>query len=167
MKSSALYSGLLSLLLIVWGYSALAQVPVKNEPRHKVVLENEYVRLIDVHIPPGDTTLYHVHALPSVVVVITKALTGSQVMGENPTSPGESQPGNTWFAAYNEKPITHRVFNAGDTMFHVMDIELVKEKIDTGICKIEKQNGGELLWEEKTVRCYKLIITHGGQYKLP
>ena len=37
-------------------------MPVYEEPRHKIVLLNQYVRLIDVNIPPHDTTLYHRHA---------------------------------------------------------------------------------------------------------
>ena len=38
-----------------------AQIPVSIEPRHHKVFENEYVRVLDVHIVPGDTTLFHKH----------------------------------------------------------------------------------------------------------
>ena len=68
------------LLLLMIGYTNWAQVPVREEPHHKPVLENDYVRLLDVHIKPGDTTLYHIHAAPSVIVHITKSTIGIQVM---------------------------------------------------------------------------------------
>ena len=66
-----------------------AQVPVRNEPHHKVVLENEFVRLIDVHIPSHDTTLTHIHAAPSVIVFLSKTTIGTQIVGVvcNPDRP--------------------------------------------------------------------------------
>ncbi len=45
--------------------AALAEervVPANQEPRHRVKLENEAVRVIDVEIPPGYRTLTHAHA---------------------------------------------------------------------------------------------------------
>jgi hypothetical protein len=32
---------------------------VRNEPRHHNVFENEFARILDVYLAPGDTTLYH------------------------------------------------------------------------------------------------------------
>jgi len=53
-----------------------AQVPVYEEPLHKVVLKNEYIRLIDVHLPPGDTTQFHIHAATSVFIHFTTSMIG-------------------------------------------------------------------------------------------
>jgi hypothetical protein len=39
-------------------------VPVHQEPRHRLVLERDRSRVLDVLIVPGDTTLYHIHAQP-------------------------------------------------------------------------------------------------------
>lgn len=38
-----------------------AQVPVEQEPRHHLEFANESLRVISPQIPPGDTTLEHVH----------------------------------------------------------------------------------------------------------
>ena len=37
-------------------------VPVTQEPRHHVRLENEYLRIIEAIIEPGDQSLFHRHA---------------------------------------------------------------------------------------------------------
>ena len=36
-------------------------VAVRDEPRHRRRFEDDHVRVYDVLIPPGDTTLYHHH----------------------------------------------------------------------------------------------------------
>src|SRR6185312_16162074 len=122
------------LLLLLAGNNISAQVPVREEPHHKVVLENDHVRLLDVHIKPGDTTLYHIHAAPSVMVQITKSIIGIQVMGQTVAPPAHVLPGETKFAAYDKNPVAHRVYNAGKNVFHVMDIELVKQAPSNDSC---------------------------------
>src|ERR1019366_10030778 len=52
------------LALLAGRAGAQSPVPVRDEPLHKVVLENSYLRLIDVRIPPGGQTLYHIHKIP-------------------------------------------------------------------------------------------------------
>src|SRR5882724_11515084 len=37
-------------------------IPVEQEPHHRVLLENQYVRVLDVQIPPQDTLLFHTHS---------------------------------------------------------------------------------------------------------
>ena len=65
MKNESLITACLFFSIFLFAKSVFAQVPVRNEPHHKVVLENDYVRLIEVHIKPHDTTLTHIHAAPS------------------------------------------------------------------------------------------------------
>src|SRR5271156_4085107 len=110
MRNKRLIAGNLFFPVLLISNVVFAQVPVREEPRHKVVLENDYVRLIEVHILPHDTTLTHIHAAPSVIVFLSKSTIGTQVVGGEP-SIGAVQPGQTSYAAYDEKPITHRVWN--------------------------------------------------------
>src|ERR1700761_3462140 len=49
--------------------STTAQIQVSQEPRHHKVLDNEWVRVLDVHVPPHDTTMMHKHSTPSVFLV--------------------------------------------------------------------------------------------------
>src|ERR1700759_3188819 len=115
---------LLAVMCIVAYNELHAQVPVIKEPHHKPVLVNNYVRLLDVHINPGDTTLYHIHAAPSVIVMISNSIIGIQKLGESPLAPGNVTAGTTSFVDYRKNPVTHRVYNSGNNIFHVMDIEL-------------------------------------------
>lgn len=115
---------LLSLIIML---TVTAQLPVKDEPRHHNVFENNYVRILDVHFSPGDTTLYHLHNTPSVFVNFTKTLVGSQLKDQPPGKNDYSVAGSI---NYDEPstPRWHRVWNDDNTWFHVMDIELIAGK---------------------------------------
>ena len=67
-------------LLILYSSILTAQVQVSKEPHHKNVLENKYIRLLDVWIKPGDTTLFHMHSTPSLFLFLTDTYAGSQIM---------------------------------------------------------------------------------------
>jgi len=150
---------LLFLLVIVISITkSTAQVPVMKEPRHKPVLVNNYVRLLDVHINPGDTTLYHIHATPSVIVFISKSTIGAQKMGEAPSAANAVLPAQTSFANYGANPITHRVFNAGENIFHVMDIELVRKEPSADSCAALTNVATTI--NEKLVRVYNFDVSH-------
>jgi len=60
-----------------------AQVQVSKEPLHKKVLENKYIRLLDVWIQPGDTTLFHIHSTSSVFLQFTNTTVGIQIKGKD------------------------------------------------------------------------------------
>ncbi len=117
-----------------------AQVPVREEPRHKNVLENNYIRLLDVHLAPGDTSLYHIHATPSVVVFLSQSVMGvhTDMVGKGLPS-GRVYPAQTLFMNYAAKPVTHRVYNDSTNVFHVMDIELLKQSPSADSCALIKQ----------------------------
>ncbi len=102
-----------------------AQVPVREEPRHHVVFTNEKIRVLNVVLPPGDTTLYHVHSTPSVFISLSAAKTGSQLINEQAIQ-SNSVPGNIGFENLSAPRIrTHRVWNADTSTFHVIDVELL------------------------------------------
>ena len=107
---------------------AVAQVPVSKEPRHHPVFENDKVRILNVLLPPGDTTQYHVHSTPSVFISFTRTLTGSQLKNSQPDY-STSVAGNVWYEDLSEPHIKiHRVWNMDTSAFHVMDIELLKKE---------------------------------------
>ncbi|HOY14192.1 MAG TPA: hypothetical protein PLY70_13680 [Saprospiraceae bacterium] len=104
-----------------------AQVPVKYEPHHHNVFENEYIRLLDVHIGPGDTTQFHEHNTPSVFFTFTTTKTTSQLIGQPPSRVSNNRPGPPSYDSLGT-PRIHRVWNNDSVWFQVMDIELLKEK---------------------------------------
>jgi beta-alanine degradation protein BauB len=48
-------------------------VPVEQEPHHRWIFENQYVRVLDVVLAPGESTLFHTHSHDSVAVRLTDA----------------------------------------------------------------------------------------------
>jgi hypothetical protein len=132
---------------------ALSAVPVSKEPRHHNVFENKWVRVLDVRIPPGDTTLFHKHETPSVFIVLSNTKSGSEVIIE----PKKIQltSGNIWFEGFYEKPRIHRVWNSDTTEFHVMDIELLNRD---NIKMDPPSKDSTLLFDEKPVRGYRINL---------
>lgn len=105
---------------------SFAQVPVREEPRHQVAFQNQYLRLLDVWIPAGDTTFFHVHEIPSLFVVLSKTLTASQIKGEDwVNGTFTSNPGYAWYNDFRKGALIHRVANIDTIPFHVMDIEIL------------------------------------------
>jgi hypothetical protein len=135
-----------------------AQIPVSQEPRHHKILENDHLRLLDVHIPPGDTSMIHIHATPSVFVILNNVKTGSQVISEEDHSKSPIPHfGNIWFEGFYEKPRIHRVWNSDSSEFHVMDVELTNKNYITINGSI-KQAPFTFLFDEKPVRAYRLDL---------
>ena len=113
-------------LLLVYSTIITAQVPVREEPRHHPVLQNKYIRLLDVWLPPGDTTLFHIHETPSLFVILSNTLTASQTKGEA-WSKGQSKAGEIWYRSFSPDTLIHRVCNVDTVVFHVNDIEILSQ----------------------------------------
>lgn len=144
-----------------------AQVPVREEPRHKNVLENDYLRLLDVHLAPGDTSLYHIHATPSVIVFLSKSVIGAQVMSGESQLPARVYPQQALYIDYAAKPVTHRVYNDSTNVFHVMDIELVKSAPSADSCTVLQQKNITTTINEKLVDVYKLQVEPDQSLNIP
>lgn len=115
---------LLSFYILSFNH-VVAQVAVSKEPRHHVVFENDKVRILNVLLPPGDTTQYHVHSLPSVFISLSKTNTSWQRINEQPVA-SISVAGYIWFENLNPPHIKiHRVWNNDTSVYHVMDVELL------------------------------------------
>src|SRR5580704_5622761 len=125
-----------------------AQLPVHQEPRHKVVFENEYIRVLDGHLPAHDTTLAHIHAAQSVVVFLYKPSFGIQLFGEKPVI-SEVNPGDTRYLPYGEKPVNHRVWNESKSVFHFMVVELVRKSQGKDTCTLQTQPEVKLILQQK------------------
>jgi hypothetical protein len=103
---------------------ATTQVQVSEEPYHRPVLQNKYVRLLDVWLPPGDTTMYHIHKTPSLFVYLTTTDNATQMKGEGWVK-NRSAAGYAWFRSFTPDTLVHRVANVDSDTFHVNDIEIL------------------------------------------
>lgn len=115
-------------------------VPLTQEPRHHVVFESPSMRIHDIQVPPGDTTLFHTHDTAILYVPIFRSTTRSQVLGGEwsggaataaaatppPTTPApaEAQRPRPAYSVttYVEKLYTHRLNNFGPTLFRLVGI---------------------------------------------
>ncbi len=108
--------------------SAQAPVPMHQEPRHRLVLTHQQVRVMDVKIRSGDTTLFHVHDVPALFVAVSTAPVDIQPMngawgGTHPAADPGRNPGDVNVdTSYVRQPITHRVTNVGAQLFNLIAI---------------------------------------------
>lgn len=108
------------------------KVPVHQEPHHHLIHDSATVRLLDIQIPPGSTTLFHTHDTAILYVPIARSQTRSQSWGEEwsgggavapAAAAGPERPGRVnSVITYVEKPFTHRVNNVGGSLFRLFGI---------------------------------------------
>jgi hypothetical protein len=98
-------------------------IPVEKEPHHKTVFENETVKILDLRIAAGDSTLLHTHSAASVVVFLTKSALVIQNAGEAAVVT-QVKPGDVVYRAYDVKPLAHRVWTQDSVAFHCLVIEV-------------------------------------------
>src|SRR5438132_11961472 len=123
----------LLILLLVFAAAPLwqsnpPQLPaeISGEPRHHPKFENEFVRVWDVTVPAGDTTLWHIHRNDNVVVTLgDDASLRIETVGG---APAEVQ----WKfgeVRFGKATYVHRAMNIGTTPFHNMTIEILKSPL--------------------------------------
>lgn len=153
-----------NLIILFQGMLLHAQVHVRDEPRHHNVFENEFVRILDVFLAPGDTTQYHLHNTASVFTFLTTTTTGSQLQGQSPSK--STSAANT--AQYDSlvAPRIHRVWNEDNHWFHVMDIELTAGKPRSNPALLQNKSLN-LLFDKSLVNGYRLQLKTNTKFSLP
>jgi hypothetical protein len=115
------------LVVAVWA-TCSAQVPVGKEPHHRVVYEDATLRVLDVNIPPGVTTLDHSHDHDLVTVSIGQADTRIRAPGESWGAVRPRRPlGDTGTVEYAGKRGVHTIQNVGPNPYRLIAVESVKQ----------------------------------------
>jgi hypothetical protein len=96
-----------------------------DEPHHHWLFENQYVRVYDVRIPAGETTLFHLHALDTVAVHLTPGLVSRQNEGGEWTKPGTVEANEVELTHDSKQPRTHRVRNLGNDEIRVLMVQIL------------------------------------------
>jgi hypothetical protein len=109
---------------------AAAQIPVTKEPRHRVAFENADLRILDVNIPPGDTSLEHMHDRDVATVAISDgAETRLQTSGQPWGAVRPKRPmGDVSVTEYAGKPGSHRIENVGKIPYLLFAVENLRAK---------------------------------------
>jgi hypothetical protein len=154
MKKLAIRELLFFVLLFSSGHMR-AQVPVHQEPFHRPVFENGEIRILNVVIPPGDTSLYHLHSTPSFFIFLSSTATSTQLLGKGPVSM-KFKTGSILFEDLGApKTRVHRVWNDDQENLHVMDVELLSN--DTGF-KAPPLSQYKLEVDTPWVRAYRVVL---------
>jgi hypothetical protein len=101
-------------------------IPVEQEPHHHVLFRNQYVCVLDVQIPPGDSLLFHEHSFDNLSIRVSGGLIQTQMQDREWSAASEVKPGAVVFAEAAKKPYVHRVKNTGTSVYHVIDIEFLQ-----------------------------------------
>ena len=163
MKCLCLLSLLLAFALVPGGTrsqsnSPQAPVEIKGESHHHPKFENELMRVWDVTVPAGDTTLWHIHRHDNVVVTLGEARLRIETAG---AAPGES----LWKfgeARFGKATYVHRAMNVGVTPFHNFTIELLKPNAGAPAPSIPKEPIVRTpILENERVRAFEVMLEPG------
>jgi len=154
-------NGLLTASSTVAGLLVLAQpvVPVHEEPHHKTIFENAWVRALDVHFPVGVDSMFHRHALHNVAVRIAGGTIRSDRIGAEGT-PREVRSGSVMFNSASP-PYVHRVVNVGAAAVHIVDLELSGARVAADGSAADVLAGHVVEIENEHVRVSRLRLQPG------
>lgn len=112
------------MLLAAAALSAPQAVEITAEPDHHLALENKYVRVFQVEVPPHAATLQHHHAHDYIFVTLGPSEIENDVEGKAPTK-AKLLDGEARFAPGN---FSHVARNLSDTPFRNVTIELLQDE---------------------------------------
>jgi quercetin dioxygenase-like cupin family protein len=102
-------------------------LPLQEEPHHRWKFENQYVRVFDVVLTPGESTLFHTHSYSKGIdVQLNEATVQDQAPGKEWEPVSKVFPGEVSYGEDAKVPYTHRVSNVGTTAFHLIYVELLQ-----------------------------------------
>ena len=104
--------------------SSTKDVEITAEPDHHLALENEYVRVFKVEVPPHAGTLMHWHRHNYVFVTLGASEVSNEVEGKPPVTLN-LQDGETRFLPGN---FAHTATNLSDQPFRNVTIELLQDE---------------------------------------
>jgi quercetin dioxygenase-like cupin family protein len=121
---------LLSLLLMAAAMSGHAQDVVKVSPEtHRVLLENARVRVLDVHVKPGEKVAMHSH--PAGILYY---LSDAKLKITYPDGTSVERAVKSGTAVWSEA-VTHAAENIGATELHEVQTELKEPTKKSGPAK--------------------------------
>lgn len=100
-------------------------VPITAEPDHKIRFDNGIVRIYEVVLQKGRSTLMHEHRADSFAVFFSSAQVTNEPHGGGKPVVSNGTPGLVVFASTAKGPYSHRITASGETTFHVIAVELL------------------------------------------
>ena len=107
-------------------------VSLRDEPHHRLILQNDFANVYTVAVPPNDTTLMHRHDLPYLGLTFGGANVTNMVQGQKETTLNlrDGQ------VVYSPGGLTHIVRTNSGSAFRNVTVELVKPQgMARNLCK--------------------------------
>jgi hypothetical protein len=142
-------------------------VPMEQAPFHIPVFANDYIILLNVNIPPGRNTGYHIHYADSVSVNLAPASMTNQNYGSSdvstPGTGGEGEPGRATFTnVTRDGPRTHKATNVGPTPFHNISF-ILKDRGPSGTTVSDRSGvaGYTQVMDNARIRGWRVVLKPG------
>ena len=142
-------------------------VPMDKAPFHIPVFANDYLILLNVNIPPGRNTGYHIHYADSVSVNLTPASQTNQNYGSSevsaPGAGGDGEPGRATFTDVTKNgPRTHKATNVGPTPFHNISF-ILKNRAPAGTTVSDRSSvkGYTQIMDNARLRAWRVALKPG------
>jgi hypothetical protein len=141
-------------------------VPMDRAPFHIPVFANEYMIVLNVNIPPGRNTGYHIHYADSVSVNLTPASQTNQNYGSSQVNPpgqaGDGEPGRATFTnVRKDGQRTHKATNVGPTPFHNISFILKDHAPTAGVSDRSGVKGYTQVMDNARLRAWRVALKPG------
>lgn len=115
---AALISGMVAII-------SAQVVPLVKEPHHRVLLDTVLLRILDVTIPPGETTLDHQHDRDVATVALENSTTRTRAVGQEWGEPRMRTRGSLSLALYTGVPPSPHRLEVVDKQapYHLIAVE--------------------------------------------
>jgi hypothetical protein len=126
-----------------------AAIPIEQEPRHRLVFVNEFVRIIDAAFPPLYVSQNHTHTLDNVAITIVPGIEGPRA------------PARIGFAGFSRGGYSHVITNPNPSPMRFIAVEL--RAADRGAAEEEPQADHVTVLSNAKVRISRVRLGAGGK----
>jgi len=98
-------------------------MPAHLEPHHRLCYENQSIRVLEVTLKPGESSLFHTHSHDDVYLTLADAVARVQMQGRNWGPEIAFRSGEATSDDASKHPFSHRLENVGKTEFHTLAIQ--------------------------------------------
>jgi hypothetical protein len=126
MKRITLAFGVLACGASVWGQSA--QVTMNEEPHHQRLTYVRHMRVFEVNVRPGESTLDYTHDHDVATLALRDATSRLRRVGEDWSAPRMRAQGSAEITTYTGAPAVHRAENVGTTLYRMFIVENLRDR---------------------------------------
>lgn len=104
------------------------QVTMNEEPHHQRLTYIRHMRVFEMNLPSGESTLDHTHDHDVATIALSDATIRARRMGEDWAASRMRARGSAELTVYTGAPVTHRAENAGTTPYRLLVVENLRDR---------------------------------------